>query len=45
MSAIKNGSAYDIDRGVEPHYYINKPENFYDIEKIAALVKAINEAK
>ena len=44
MSAIKNGSAYDIDRGVEPHYYINKPENFYDIEKIAALVKAINEA-
>ena len=45
MSAIKNGSAYDIDRGVEPHYYINKPESFYDIEKIAALVKSINEAK
>ncbi len=45
MSVIQNGSAYDIDKGVEPHYYINKPENFYDIEKIAALVNSINEAK
>lgn len=45
MSDNKNGSNYDMDRGVEPHYYINKPENFYDTEKIAALVTSINEAK
>jgi hypothetical protein len=45
MSVQKNGSNYDIDKGVEPHYYINKPENFYDPEKIDALVKSRNEAK
>ena len=45
MSVAKNGSAYDIDTGIEPHYYINKPENFYDMEKISGLVNAINEAK
>ncbi|MCR4822813.1 MAG: hypothetical protein K5873_08095 [Treponema sp.] len=45
MSVAKNGSTYDIDTGIEPHYYINKPENFYDTGKISALVNAINEAK
>ncbi|WP_294430986.1 S41 family peptidase [uncultured Treponema sp.] len=44
MSVAKNGSNYDIDIGIEPHYYINKPENFYDTEKISGLVNAINEA-
>ena len=42
MSVNKNGSNYDIDRGVEPHYFINSPANFYNIEKIAALVTKIN---
>lgn len=42
MSINKNGSNYDIDRGVEPHYFINSPANFYDIDKIAALVTKIN---
>ena len=45
MCAIKNGSAYDIDRGVEPHYAINEPLNFYDMTKIAQLVHDINDAK
>ena len=45
MSVVKNGSSYDIDTGIEPHYYINKPENFYDKVKISALVNDINEAK
>ncbi len=45
MSVAKNGSTYDIDTGIEPHYYINKPENFYDTEKISGLVNAINEAQ
>ena len=45
MSVSKNGSTYNIDQGIEPHYYINKPKNFYDIETIAAMVKSINEGK
>ena len=45
MSVQKNGSNYDIDKGVEPHYFINQPENFYDAAKIAALVDSINKAK
>ncbi|MBR5915996.1 MAG: hypothetical protein IKZ57_06075 [Spirochaetia bacterium] len=42
MSLNKNGSNYDIDRGVEPHYYISKPSNFYDKDKIEDLVNSIN---
>lgn len=42
MSINKNGSNYDIDKGVEPHYYINDPANFYNIGTIDALVKNIN---
>ena len=42
MSVNKNGSHYDIDRGVDPHYYINNPTNFYNAETIAALVTKIN---
>lgn len=45
MSVSKNGSSYDIDKGVEPHYYINKPENFYNSETIDSLVTSINKAK
>lgn len=42
MSAEKNGSTYDLDQGVEPHYYINIPENFYKKDTIASLVTKIN---
>ncbi len=45
MSVRKNGSNYDIDKGVEPHYYINDPANFYDAATIDALVKNINSGK
>ena len=30
MSFLKNGSFYDIDQGVEPDYYIDHIENYYD---------------
>lgn len=40
MSYTKNGSFYEIDRGVEPDYIISVPEQFYDRE---ALTKRINE--
>ncbi|MBR5966014.1 MAG: hypothetical protein IK015_07885 [Treponema sp.] len=44
-SVQKNGSNYDIDKGVEPHFFINDPANFYNAATIDALVKSINEAK
>ena len=42
MSVNKNGSYYDFDKGVEPHYYISKPSNFYKMDKIQVLVNSIN---
>ena len=36
-SVVKNGSSYDTDKGVDPHYYINKPEKFYDIEGLSRM--------
>ncbi|WP_298535405.1 S41 family peptidase [uncultured Treponema sp.] len=45
MSTSKNGSNYDMDQGVSPHYYINKPENFYTTDNLAALVNSINSGK
>lgn len=45
MSVAKNGSVYNIDTGVDPHYYISSPENFYSTETIAKLVDAINKTK
>ncbi len=41
-SVSKNGSNYNVDQGVEPHYYINKPANFFNKETISALVNNIN---
>lgn len=40
MSYTKNGSFYEIDRGVEPDHVISTPEQFYDRE---ALTKKIND--
>lgn len=45
MSINKNGSNYDIDKGIDPHYFINNPENFYKKDTIAALVTTINSGK
>ena len=45
MSTNKNGSNYDMDQGVEPHYYINRAENFYKTDTLAALVNSINSGK
>ena len=30
MSFLKNGSFYDIDKGIEPDYYLNNLTSFYD---------------
>ena len=30
LSFLKNGSLYDIDQGVDPDYYINRIQDYYD---------------
>lgn len=45
MSIVKNGSYYDIDQGVEPHYYINIPANFYEKDEIKAIVASVNKKR
>jgi hypothetical protein len=40
MSIVKNGTYYNIDKGVEPNITLSKTESFYDRD---ALTKYINE--
>ena len=30
ISIIKNGSFYNTDAGIEPAFFLDKPESFYD---------------
>lgn len=39
LAFVRNGSYYDVDRGVEPDHIIDSYEHFYDRE---ALTKYIN---
>ena len=41
MSENKNGSNYDIDKGIEPHVRL-QPETLYDREKICSIVANMN---
>lgn len=38
ISMIKNGSMYDIDKGVEPDFVISKYETMYDREKLVEFI-------
>ena len=38
-----NGSVYNIDQGVEPHYYINQSKSFYDLNELQGIVDSINK--
>lgn len=42
ISFVKNGAYYDVDRGVDPDYFIRDYNNFYDRE---ALIKIINDLR
>ena len=42
ISFAKNGAYYDVDRGVDPDYFIRDYNNFYDRE---ALIKIINDLR
>lgn len=41
MSENKNGSNYDIDKGIEPHVRL-QPETLYNKEKICSIVANMN---
>ena len=38
ISLIKNGSFYDIDRGIEPDFVISKYDTMYDREKLVEFI-------
>ena len=38
MSVVKNGSYYDIDRGVQPDVYISNIDNYYDRESLTDFI-------
>lgn len=38
MSVLKNGSLYDIDKGVAPDYYLSKNSSFYDRTKLVDII-------
>ena len=41
LSFLKNGSFYDIDQGVDPDYYINRIQDYYDREALTAYINAL----
>ena len=41
MSYLKNGSYYDIDRGIDPDCLIVKPGNFYDRQALTEYINAL----
>ena len=38
ISFVKNGSYYDVDRGVDPDVSLTKPASFYDREKLTGII-------
>ena len=42
LAFVKNGSYYDVDRGVEPDITLTKTDNFYDRAKLAKILDESN---
>ena len=38
---VANGSYQDIDRGVEPHFYLTKLSSFFDREALTAYINSL----
>lgn len=38
ISFVKNGSFYDVDRGVDPDVFLTKKESFYDRKQLAEFI-------
>ena len=41
LSFLKNGSYYDVDRGVEPDYVIRSFDHYYDREALTAYIDSL----
>ena len=41
MSVVKNGSYYDIDRGVQPDVYISNIDNYYDRKSLTDFINSM----
>ncbi len=41
ISFVKNGSYYDVDRGVDPDVALTKPATFYDREKLTEIINGL----
>ena len=41
LSTIRNGSFYDIDRGIAPDFGIDKVETFYDREQLVEFIHSL----
>lgn len=41
LSVVTNGSYYTIDKGVEPHHYLSKMENYYDRAALTDFIKGL----
>lgn len=41
LSFIKNGSFYDIDRGIEPDVVFNRIQTFYDRQKVNEIISSL----
>ena len=41
LSFVKNGSYYDVDRGVDPDHIIDTYEHFYDREALTEYIHTL----
>jgi hypothetical protein len=41
ISVVSNGSYYTVDRGIEPHAYIRKPENYFKRDELTDYINAM----
>ena len=41
ISFVKNGSFYDVDRGVDPDVFLTRKESFYDREKLTEFINGL----
>ena len=41
ISFVKNGSFYDVDRGVDPDVFLTRKESFYDREQLTEFINAL----
>ena len=41
LCVVSNGAYYTVDRGVEPHHFFGKTENYYNRELLTAFINSL----